>query len=196
MKIETIWRDETQQQLFRRLLDGISYPGRVISLGDILDGSPGWLGVLATFVDKEVALTDLSGLMQPRHWPLLQVQPAAANEADYLLLDGAGACPDGLEPKLGTLEGPDQSATLLLQLEQLGESKKSGLGDSADGHTRLRLSGPGIAGEGHLSLRGLHPDWLQKRQLWNGDFPMGVDLILSDGGRVVCLPRTTRIEVL
>ena len=43
---------------------------------------------------------------------------------------------------------------------------------------------------------GLHPEWWQHRNEWNGAFPLGVDIILTDRHRLMCLPRTTQVEVM
>jgi alpha-D-ribose 1-methylphosphonate 5-triphosphate synthase subunit PhnH len=40
---------------------------------------------------------------------------------------------------------------------------------------------------------GLHPTWLERREVWVRNFPLGVDFILIKGASVAALPRTTRI---
>jgi alpha-D-ribose 1-methylphosphonate 5-triphosphate synthase subunit PhnH len=174
------WQPAGQQQLFRCILRAMAYPGRRESLGD--DTVPAERAVLATLLDAGSSLCDRHGLLPDSDWPLLAARPAVAEEADFILADGAQA-PD-FTPRTGSLAEPEKSATLLLRTLTL---------DSGD--TLLKLSGPGIRDQQALAVGGLHADWLRHRDDWIAAFPMGVDLILADAGQIVALPRTTRIEV-
>ncbi|MBQ2259766.1 MAG: phosphonate C-P lyase system protein PhnH [Loktanella sp.] len=61
--------------------------------------------------------------------------------------------------------------------------------------TALRLTGPGIDGAVDLSIGGL-PDgfWAERARIMR--YPMGFEIFLIDGSRVLGLPRSTQIEVL
>lgn len=82
----------------------------------------------------------------------------------------------------GSMEYPDRSATLLLQVPTLDE-----------GPARI-LSGPGIAHTRVLKVGGLPPDFDAQWQKNGSLFPLGVDLIFCCGDALVGLPRTTRIH--
>jgi len=59
----------------------------------------------------------------------------------------------------------------------------------------LRLSGPGVDGSLQINIDGLPQEFWAKR----ADclrYPMGFDIFLIDGARVIGLPRSTQIEVL
>ncbi len=183
MRTEGIWRADVQQRVFRELVEAFSRPGTIREIGDCIDGAVAQRAVLATLMDGEVTLADPHGQIAPADWPLLQAKPSACEHARYVAANG-GRAPD-FEPALGTLESPEFGATVLIEVERLGQ-----------GEIALELTGPGIDGQRRLHLTGLHPDWLRRRADWVGSFPLGVDLLLSDAHRIVALPRTTQIHRL
>jgi alpha-D-ribose 1-methylphosphonate 5-triphosphate synthase subunit PhnH len=83
---------------------------------------------------------------------------------------------------LGTLDYPDRSTTLIVEVESLG------------GDAGWRLTGPGIAGETRLAAGPLPPDFAGRLVENRGLFPRGVDLIFVSGDRLAALPRTTLVE--
>jgi len=183
LTLDPIWQPETQQAQFRLLLEAMSYPGRCYSLLNISEENSAALAVLAVLMDSEVSLADPHFRLEEGDWPLLQVNSKELDEADYILCDGSKTL-DFL-PKLGSLACPEQSATLILVVEQLGQ-----------GDINLKLTGPGINGVNELRMNGLAPHWLTMRSDSNGTFPLGVDWILVDKTQMVALPRTTQVEVM
>jgi alpha-D-ribose 1-methylphosphonate 5-triphosphate synthase subunit PhnH len=92
-----------------------------------------------------------------------------------------------MEVNRGVLSFPDRGATLMVMVPEIG-------GAGAD--TRLTLKGPGIQGEANLALSGLCPDNLERVQTLNREFPLGVDLIISDKrGALVCIPRSSTVTL-
>lgn len=180
LKLDAIWQADTQQAHFRLLLEAMSRPGRIYTLHTPCDRAA--LAVLATVLDARVTLADPHRYLHPEDWLMLECAREAPGAADYILCRGEH--PPAFEPRLGTLPEPEHSATLVIALDGLGQ-----------GDTRLRLRGPGIEHTQALSLDGLDPHWLNKRDDWVGAFPLGVDMILVDEKRIAALPRTTRIEV-
>ncbi len=82
----------------------------------------------------------------------------------------------------GTLEYPDTSVSLVVDVESI---------DTSRGWT---LNGPGIAGTRRLAVSPL-PDTLRVDLAANrAAFPCGVDIIFCAGNRIVALPRSTRVE--
>lgn len=183
LMFDPIWLPETQQTHFRILLEAMSRPGSVQTLSITPQAGPTALAVLATLLDGAVSLADPHGLLSEQDWAMLQTQQKPATEAEYIICNGA-TTPD-FTPLLGTLQSPEQSATIVLMVESLSQ-----------GDTSIRLSGAGINGTRKCSLQGLNPEWLNCREDWVCSFPLGVDLILVDGKEVMAIPRTSRIEVL
>ena len=82
----------------------------------------------------------------------------------------------------GTADAPEDGALVTLPVSSVDR----------DG-VPLRLTGPGVDGCSVISPGGLPPGWLAARAA--GEFPAGIDLLLvGPDGRVVGLPRSTRIE--
>jgi len=181
MKTESIWRADVQQSVFRELVEAFSRPGDIRDLGARIDSASAQRAVLATLMDGEITLADPHGQIAEGDWPLLQVTPGASESARYVVADGRRA-PD-IQPALGSLDSPEFGATVLIEVDRLGE-----------GELLLNLAGPGIDGERVLRVAGLQPGWLTRRAEWVSCFPLGVDLLLSDARRIVALPRTTRIS--
>jgi alpha-D-ribose 1-methylphosphonate 5-triphosphate synthase subunit PhnH len=183
LEFDPIWRPENQQINFRMLLEAMSRPGTAQTLSVTPQAGPVALAVLATLLDGAVSLADPHELLREEDWAMLQSKQKPATEAEYLICNGAIA-PD-FTPMLGTLQSPEQSATIVLAVASLDE-----------GDTNLRLSGAGIAETKECSLRGLHPEWLNRREEWVCTFPLGVDLILVDEHEIMAIPRTSKVEVL
>jgi alpha-D-ribose 1-methylphosphonate 5-triphosphate synthase subunit PhnH len=179
LDLPRLWRPETHQALFRRILDVAARPGQIADLGDLLDGRPAALAALATFCDNTQTLSDLTGTLSATDLAFLDVGAATAEQAGFIFAQGAEA--PVFSPRLGTLDTPEDGATVILMVESL-----------TDG-AALTLTGPGIKATSTISPKGLAPGWLTARARWCADFPMGVDLVLADANCLTVFPRTTKI---
>ena len=112
-------------------------------------------------------------------------RPAEAETADYVYLNGTAAAEILYRLKTGTLPYPENSATAIVAVEELGG--ETGL--------VLTLSGPGVDGERQLSVAGIDTGLLEALVTINAEFPLGIDLVLSDPmGRIACIPRSSRVK--
>lgn len=82
----------------------------------------------------------------------------------------------------GSMEYPDRSTTLLIQVPTL-----------VDGPPRA-ISGPGIGEPRTLRVGGLPEDFVAHWQENTAAFPLGVDILFCCGNEIIGLPRTTRIH--
>ncbi|MGC9518121.1 MAG: phosphonate C-P lyase system protein PhnH [Desulfuromonadaceae bacterium] len=183
LELSSIWKPETQQQLFRALLNAMARPGSLESSVLPAEDEAIGLPVLGVLVDAAVSLADPHQLLQKNDWLFLQATEKHADSADYILCNG-NLVPE-FSPKCGTLTCPEQSATLIISVSSLNS-----------GTTRLQLKGPGIAESATMLIDGLDPAWMQTRQDWVCEFPLGVDLILVSETQLAAIPRTTKVEVL
>lgn len=168
-----VWSAPNQQTVFRQLMRAFSFPGRI----ETLAGGEALTQTLATLVDREATLAAPQNLLGALTLQRLQARMTEPEHAQFIVADGSQS--PTFEPSLGTLESPEFGATILLKVTTLGEG------------IRLQLTGPGIASTQALAITGFDPVWLERRQVWNEGFPLGVDLILIDANSVVALPRTT-----
>lgn len=154
----------SQQQIFRHILAAMSYPGRVQT-------APGQLAdVVLTLVDHHVSLADPDDQLPPALWRWLGMAATATTEAQYIVSAGH-LCPD-YKPQIGTLESPEQGATIIIPVAHIEPLRQAD--DSKDS---LYVSGPSrkspkIRG---MKITGLHSDWLAMRERWHEGFPRGTD---------------------
>jgi alpha-D-ribose 1-methylphosphonate 5-triphosphate synthase subunit PhnH len=179
------------QHVFRRVLEAMAHPGRVLPLDIALDPppplSPGSAALCLALIDGDTPLwLDRELSLEPiRHYlrfhcgaPLARSPDGArfaviADPADMPALDAFDAGDD---------EYPERSTTLIVQVSALA---------AGDG---WRLSGPGIERESRLAIRGLPERFRAEWRLNHARFPRGVDVLLVAGSQVAALPRSTVIE--
>lgn len=180
------------QAVFSAIMNVFARPGTVADLGcratapaPLAPASAACLAALADFdtpVWLDTVLGDAPGLGA---WISFQTGSPLTNKPDdasfAILADGA-ALLDLERFAIGTPSYPDRSATLIVQLEAL------------EGGAPLVLSGPGIETTSTLAPRGLPQGFAALWAKNNALFPLGIDLLLVDGSRVLALPRTTRIR--
>lgn len=186
MKPSEWWTPDAQQQAFRAVLDGFARPGTRVQAQE--QGAA--LMFLSAVLDESVSLADPLGLVDRDARRMLLAPTAPAAQARFILLDGRTPPDAGFQPTLGTLESPELGATLVLTVDALGDAPTP-----ADAAVVLQLQGPGVPGTRVLSVTGLHTDWLARRAVWVGAYPLGVDIVLAAPDALVALPRTTRIAI-
>lgn len=186
------------QHIYRRLVDAMSHPGQTWQLirhpymSMEQNPNPTWIAsVLLTLVDHETTLhvvpypdsTDLRNVMTRR----TRAAEVALSDADFLAADVASFDPETITAmKRGSLDYPDDGATLVLQVKSLSTTE----GPS------IALSGPGIKGEYIRPLGDLSTGLIAARNEVTHDYPLGIDVIVVDrSGLVMALPRTTSISV-
>jgi alpha-D-ribose 1-methylphosphonate 5-triphosphate synthase subunit PhnH len=173
------------QETFRAILEAMSRPGTIQVAGAFLT-PPRGLGqsaaaCLLTLVDADTTLYADAAFEAARDWIAFHCgAPFASDiaEADFVLVE---RLPDLASLAAGTDDGPQDGATVILQVEGLGCG------------TALVLSGPGLKAPVSLSVDGLPANFPSLWAANHARFPRGVDLILCAGDRLVALPRSLRI---
>jgi alpha-D-ribose 1-methylphosphonate 5-triphosphate synthase subunit PhnH len=179
------------QRVFRAVLTAMAHPGRVVDIQSSLECPPP-LGVAATatclalldfetplWLDDAARTPAVTGYLRFHCGVPLVEAPAEACFA--LAADGARL--PALDAFIaGTVERPDRSATVIVQAKAL------------DGGAGWQLTGPGIATASRLAVRGLPPHFPAELRANRARFPRGVDVILTAGGRLAALPRTTQVD--
>lgn len=184
-KIEALAETQTQQSVYRDILNAFSYPGTVLEIAHPLDA---FSLVLATLVDSCVNLADLDQSLPPELEPLLGCSPAEFEVADFVVCSAATFPVHDRSPRLGDLNHPHLGATLILVCSEL----ESGTSDKDHG-LAIGVSGPGVETCNEFHVTGLCTDWLKARTVWVAGFPLGVDIILCAANRIVGIPRTSKL---
>jgi alpha-D-ribose 1-methylphosphonate 5-triphosphate synthase subunit PhnH len=175
----TDWQPVAQQGAFRQIMNCFAYPGRLGQLAT--EAKHGLPLLLATLVDRSNRLADPHRLLDDDEHRRLGANSGTPEMAQFVVQPGV--LPPDFQPILGSLENPEQGATLIVVAERLGTGAS------------LHLSGPGIDGTATVAVQGVDPVWWQKREQWNAGFPLGVDMIVVAERQVLALPRTTRIDL-
>lgn len=179
---------------FRLLLDAMARPGLIVDLGAAGLSAPirppaglslAAAAALLVLVDGATPLYLAPGHDQApiRDWLRFHGAPplVGPGQAAFALGDWPGLLPLDRFAQ-GTLEYPDRSATLIVEMPRL-----------ANRGTWLR--GPGIRDRVALNLDDLDQGQGQGLLAARGPgFPRGVDLVLTAGAQLAALPRSTRLE--
>jgi alpha-D-ribose 1-methylphosphonate 5-triphosphate synthase subunit PhnH len=179
------------QRVFRRVLDAMAHPGRIVIVGGVHDPPPplraASAAVALALFDFETPLwLDPSARSREAvEWLRFHCGVPVVDDpmdARFALLATPATMPTLDAFDVGTDVMPDRSATLLLQVETLGSDAGP------------RIAGPGIAGTARLDVRGGPPNFWQLVRDNAARFPRGLDFLLAAGARLAALPRTVRVE--
>jgi alpha-D-ribose 1-methylphosphonate 5-triphosphate synthase subunit PhnH len=179
------------QAVFRTVMEALARPGlkRPLScrLAVPLPLSATAASVALTLLDYETPFwldPGLAAASEVAAWFRFHTgapQTADSTRAAFAFVSDPAAMPafDAFSP--GSLEYPDRSTTLVVQVA------------SFDHGEALMLSGPGIAGTRRLSAAPLPADFRTRLIANRAMFPRGVDLILVTQDAVAALPRSIRV---
>lgn len=178
------------QIVFRTLLEALAHPGRVYELdtrcGVPADLSPAMTAALLTLVDVDAplwlpvgAVADAGRFLRFHCSSRIMQEPGLAT---FVAVPAGHDMPAFVQCRQGDPAYPDRSATLIIEVQSL------------ENGAPLRLTGPGIQDEQVLRVQGLPGDFLEQWQTNNLRFPLGVDVILTQGRLVCGLPRTCRMS--
>lgn len=178
------------QSVFKMVMDCMARPGQIATIRpDVVPPLP--MGqaagaVALTLCDHDTAIWLSQGLAKSPavEWlgfhtgaPLTREKP----EARFAFLElNAPLCSFGLFAA-GTQEYPDRSTTIVIEIAAL------------KGGAPLTLTGPGIDGATTIAPVGLPEQFLRQWADNKTLFPRGIDVLLTAGNRILCLPRTVKI---
>jgi alpha-D-ribose 1-methylphosphonate 5-triphosphate synthase subunit PhnH len=181
------------QAHYRLLLDSMARPGKINIMPRMELTTPRGIHAAGALVGFALLNSDVSFYVdgpaaEDVSLYLLvnsSAKPAEIEEADYVFLNGTAAAENLYRLKTGSLPYPENSATVIVAAEELGG--ETGL--------VLTLSGPGVDGERRLAVQGLDVALLEALVTINAEFPLGIDLVLTDPtGRIACIPRSSRVR--
>ena len=175
------------QNTFRMLLDALARPG--IAQATVFLTPP--TGLESSFAAACLTLLDLETVvwLQPglskdvRPWLVFHTGCRFTDQpqvADFALIWDIETAPALADFSWGTVEYPEASASLLIQLPGL-----------AEGETVV-LQGPGIVQQIEVSLPLASGFW-QQWQAMTTDYPLGIDCWCFAHNQVVGLPRTAKL---
>ncbi|MEM8630411.1 MAG: phosphonate C-P lyase system protein PhnH [Pseudomonadota bacterium] len=168
--------DTRANATYDALLWALSRPGQIRELPDT-----GEQQIIDALLDRECRVY----AADPRLIPAILrsgAEVAELEEADHVFLGpltSLGALPQICR---GSDLYPDDGATVILSADLTKAP-------------RLRLTGPGVDGSLDVGIGGLPIGfWQDRRRLMR--YPMGFELFVLDGNRIMGLPRSTNVGVL
>jgi alpha-D-ribose 1-methylphosphonate 5-triphosphate synthase subunit PhnH len=179
------------QAALRACLAALATPGTLVKLGGRLESlarlDAAASALLLALLDPDTRLwlspgAAAGGAAESLKFHTGCSMAAFPHEADFGLVACAEELPSLESFSAGSLEYPERSATIVLQVPAILESG-------------WRLTGPGICGEGRLSVPALGDGFLLQWERNRERFPRGVDLYFACGELLCGLPRTTRLEI-
>jgi alpha-D-ribose 1-methylphosphonate 5-triphosphate synthase subunit PhnH len=179
------------QSAFRTIMDAMARPGSVLAMRPLV-APPAPLGsatgaVACTLIDADTPFwldPMLSAHETLSTWLGFHTGASAASaaaSAHFALIGDPMSMLPLDQFAQGSQDYPDQSTTLILQLESLTEGAP------------LTFEGPGIKGRNSIAPKGLPADFARQWRDNAKRFPRGVDLILTATDVIACLPRTARL---
>lgn len=179
------------QAAFRALLSALSEPGLIQEIAAALTPPAGLEAATA------VALLTLADYETPIWLPEPLRSGAAAawlrfhcgatlveapGAAAFAVLDGAAGEPALAAFHPGEDQFPDRSTTVIVQCAAL------------EGGPQVTLTGPGILGSREIAPSGLRAGFWAEIAANAELYPLGIDLVLSHGNRLIGLPRSTLVS--
>lgn len=179
------------QSAFRAVMGALSRPGRPVKLPSLPSCPPGlprgMAAIVLTLTDYETPIWLDDGLKareDVRRFIAFHTNAPvvdAPSEASFALMVAPKAMPAFGDFAQGSLEFPDRSTTLVVEVESL------------TGGPRIALQGPGIETTESIEASSLPSDFAARLKLNRELFPCGIDIILSAGNTIVGLPRSVRV---
>ncbi|MBB3769438.1 alpha-D-ribose 1-methylphosphonate 5-triphosphate synthase subunit PhnH [Angulomicrobium tetraedrale] len=181
---------QRDQRVFRVLLRALSYPGRVVLLPALPSAPaplcPALAGLLLGLLDLEAGLWLTPALDCPPIRSFLTYRAAVQfvatpREAVLAVVDDPAGLPplDAFHP--GEPACPERSTTVLLRVPALA------------GGPAVALRGPGIEATATVAPRVPYGFWDQWARN-HARYPLGIDIIMTDGVGLVGLPRSVGRE--
>jgi len=190
--IQPAFRDASHeaQAVFRAVMDAMARPGRIFPLipgfappAPLMPSAAALILTLADFetpVWLDGALAETAAVRDFLRFHTGAKLAAEPETAAFAVIADPQAMPPLAAFAQGTLDYPDRSATLILQMEEL----------SPDG---WHLEGPGIRERAQFGASPLPANFATQAAENRGRFPCGVDLIFAARDAIAALPRSTRL---
>jgi len=179
------------QRVFRGVLHAMAYPGTPVDFSPVsappVELMPATTLVLLTLTDAQTPVwwAPSATCTSPKGWLRFHTGAPSvdtATQAAFAVVHGPLPDLDLADFDLGSDEKPEQSCTLLWQVQSL------------DRGVEMVWSGPGICAPRKVCIDGVPNAFWAARALQQSGFPRGVDVLLLCGNRCMGLPRTTHVS--
>lgn len=185
------------QQHYRLILDSMARPGK-ISIFPALDlDYPAGINRASILIAMALLNTDVSftalGEFEGAIADYIALHTSAvkvpAEITDFVFIPQNFNADFINSLKVGTLTYPEESATIIADANGISSAPFPGA-------MELTLKGPGINGTTVIYVAGLNPEILDELKMQNAEFPLGIDLMVTDAeANLICIPRSTSVVI-
>ena len=175
------------QAVFRKVLEAMANPGRIVSIEEQARKMHGnqqvFLALGMALLDNEVSFYTCGNKGLADSISLLTLsKEASLEEADFIFVERKEELDQIFgKAKSGTLADPQKSATILMKVEECSKEWK--------------IYGPGIDGTKELLVPETAEWAMNLRDAQAYEYPQGVDMIfVNDCGDIFCIPRLVMKE--
>jgi alpha-D-ribose 1-methylphosphonate 5-triphosphate synthase subunit PhnH len=185
------------QEQFRIILESMSRPGKLGLMPDMDVQPPAGLNKASALIAFALLNTDVTFFATGDNREEIEAyialntaaNPVKAEEADFIFINGFHDNSIIAEAKVGNLSYPEESATFVIDVDTISA-------ESLNDSTLLTLKGPGIKGQTHVYIKGIATGVLEAVKEQNLEFPLGVDLIITDKHHnLLCIPRSNQFVI-
>jgi alpha-D-ribose 1-methylphosphonate 5-triphosphate synthase subunit PhnH len=186
------------QEQFRLLLDSMARPGKVNIMPDMDILPPAGLNKGSALIAFALLNTDVSFYASGENNEEVSsyialnttAQPIGVHDADFVFINGLHEAWILSESKTGNLSYPEESATFIIDVETISNQP-------IDDAVLLKLKGPGIKTEERVYIKGISPNIMEAVKEQNMEFPLGIDLMLTDQqNKLICIPRSNQFVIV
>jgi alpha-D-ribose 1-methylphosphonate 5-triphosphate synthase subunit PhnH len=186
------------QRAFRTLLDAFSHPGIVYNVAAFELSLPNGFSKANTLIalslfDNNISFSvsnDYSNEVESFIMVNTNARQQSFQNADYVFFKGHQDIVSLLdECNKGDLMYPEKNATVIIEVTQISNQPFH------DQSIDLALSGPGIENTNTLYVQGIHPANIDLLKVINTEFPLGIDILITDQiGQICAITRSTIIQ--
>ena len=183
------YQDQTHssQNMFRTMLKAISFPGSIFTVPENLETDnviySSTANIIFTLFDIDTKIfIDSEKISKIQNFITFNTNANCiekSNHCDFAIIQNKEFNIENFN--LGTDEYPDNSSTIIIEVEDLINGEE------------LIIEGPGIEKTKSISPTNLPKNFQSQWQNNNFIFPRGVDLILTCKDDFFCLPRTSKV---
>jgi alpha-D-ribose 1-methylphosphonate 5-triphosphate synthase subunit PhnH len=185
---------------FRLVMDSMARPGKLNTLDGVVIDPPTALHAASALIGLALLNADVTFFASANAEDIADYfgtntasATASAADADFLFLQGTDQPGDLEQAKIGSLSYPDTNAFVIIDVDMLSADNQV---DTIENTLALTLSGPGVDGTKTVFVNGLNPDLLTTLRDLNSEYPLGIDVILTDRiDQICCIPRSTKLMI-
>jgi len=178
------------QQHYRLILDSMARPGKINVIPPVEIDEPMDINNASALIAFALLNTDASfyAAEGDEVSNFISLNTSAVNadleDADLVFISGLHEEEFVQQLKAGTLSYPENSATIIADVNRISKVK-------INASLELTLKGPGVKDAEAIYIAGLNAAILDELKTQNEEFPLGIDLILTDrDNNMICIPRS------